>query len=134
MFPSHSRQQGAIASQLVADLADYEAGLRCLLQQRWDPELYRALSDQFDRMELLAAALPQLAGSWSELLISRVELTMALWTLRVPSRVNGRVEALHALHCSHVGAVLRDCVEYMVRPPQAAAASAEAPPPADPPA
>lgn len=98
MFPSHSPEQLAVAQRLAHELARYSAGLNVLLERRWDPDLYRELSDQFDRMQMGAQALPQLVGCWSELLVSRVELTQALWELRSPSRINGRMVALHARH------------------------------------
>jgi hypothetical protein len=98
MFPSHSPEQAAVASQLRSELADYQAGLRRLLERRWDPELYRELSDQFDRIQMLSEALPRLASTWTELLISRVDLMHALWTVRAPTRINGRVVAFHARH------------------------------------
>lgn len=112
---SHSPEQAAIASQLASELRSYDGKLRELLQRRWDPDLYRELSDQFDRMQMQAQSLPQLSASWTELLISRVELTHALWTLTAPSRINGRVVAHHAHHCLLIGEVMRKCQDYLAR-------------------
>jgi hypothetical protein len=112
MHPSHSPEQRAIASQLATELAAYDRGLEQLLQRGWDAELYRALSDQFDVMQMCAVSLPRLAASWSELLISRVELTHSLWTHRAPARINGRVVALHAQHRLMLQDVLRQCSQY----------------------
>lgn len=98
MFPLHSPEQLAVARQLSDELASYSAGLNLLLERRWDPVLYRELSDHFDRMQMHAQALPQLVRCWSELLVSRVELTQALWESRSPSRNDGRVIAMHAQH------------------------------------
>jgi DNA-binding GntR family transcriptional regulator len=112
MHPSHSPEQRAIASQLATALCAYEQGLERLLQRGWDADLYRSLSDQFDSMQMRAAALPVLAASWSELLITRVELTHALWSQRAPTRIDGRVIALHAQHRQAIGEVLRGCREY----------------------
>src|SRR5215212_2423976 len=95
---SHSPEQAAIASGLARQLTEYEDGLGELLQRHWDPELYRELSNRFDEMQMQATSLPRLASSWTELLITRVELTHALWTLTAPSRVNGKVVAYHARH------------------------------------
>ena len=113
MFPSHSPEQAAIASQFRAELADYEGGLRRLLENRWDPELYRALSDQFDRIQFFADALPRLSSTWTELLISRVDLMHALWTVRAPTRINGRVVAFHARHRMMIEEARAKCAEYV---------------------
>jgi len=104
MFPSHSPEQVAIASQLLEEMDRYAEGLRNLLERRWDPDLYRELSDRFDRMQLFAQSLPRLRMAWSDLMVNRVELTHALWSQRAPSHINGRVLALHAQH----EALLRD--------------------------
>jgi hypothetical protein len=95
---SHSPEQAAVAQQLEADLSAYERGMRELLQRRWDPDLYRELSDLFDRMHMRSTLLPRLALSWTELLITRVDLTHAMWSVTSPSRISGRVVALHAKH------------------------------------
>lgn len=112
MFPSHSSEQAAIASQLATDLDSYAEGLHELLDHRWDPGLYRQLSDQFDRMQMRAQSLPRVAGTWTELLISRVELTHALYNLRAPSRMNGRVAALHARHDALIEELRAKCRRY----------------------
>lgn len=98
MFPSHSPQQSAIAAQLVAELASYGQELDELIERRWDPELYRSVSDRFDRMQQYAEALLGLSTTWTELLISRVELMHALWSVSSPSRLGGKVRACHARH------------------------------------
>jgi hypothetical protein len=112
---SHSPEQAAIASELVRQLTEYEDGLRELLQRRWDPELYRALSDRFDDMQMHATLLPKLAASWTELLITRVDLAHALWTQTSPSRVNGKVVAFHARHKVLLEEVRRKCREYIAK-------------------
>ena len=104
MFPSHSPQQVAIASQLLEEMDRYAEGLRNLLERQWDPDLYRELSDRFDRMQLFAQSLPRLRLAWSDLMVNRVELTHALWSQGAPGRIDGRVLALHAQH----EALLRD--------------------------
>ncbi|NML47209.1 hypothetical protein HHL11_25910 [Ramlibacter sp. G-1-2-2] len=98
MFPSHSPQQAAIAAQLTAEIGAYERELEGLIERRWDPELYRSVSDRFDRMQMYAESLPGLSTSWTELLISRVELMHALWTASSPSRMGGKVRACYAQH------------------------------------
>lgn len=80
--------------------------------EHWDPELYRTLSDAFDRIQLLAASLPRLTYAWTELLISRVELTHALWSQRTPARVDGMVVALHERHRTMLLRMRDECVAY----------------------
>lgn len=113
MYPSHSPQQAVIAEQLANGLADYEAGMACLLGRQWDPELYRAMSDRFDLMQQYASALPRLSASWTELLISRTELLDAMWSLRTPTRVDGRVEAMLARHKMLIAQVRARCADYV---------------------
>ena len=115
MMMSHSPEQAAIASELVRQLTAYEDGMRELLQRLWDPDLYRQLSDRFDEMQMHATLLPKLAGSWTELLITRVDLTHALWTLTSPSRMNGKVVAFHAKHKVLIEEVRRKCGEYIAK-------------------
>jgi len=112
---SHSPEQAAIASEIAQQLGAYEDGLRELLQRRWDPELYRRLSDLFDEMQMRATLLPKLAASWTELLITRVDLTHALWALSSPSRINGKVVAFHARHKVLIEEVRRRCLEYVAK-------------------
>ena len=112
MLPSHSPELAAIASQLADELERYGEGLQTLLERRWDPDLYRELSERFDRMQMFAQALPRITPAWRELLVSRVELTHALWTLRGPSRINGRVLALHAEHDRLLRELRQKCRRY----------------------
>ena len=112
---SHSPEQAAIASELARQLTRYEDGLRDLLLRRWDPELYRELSDLFDAMQMEATLLPKLAASWTELLITRVDLTHALWSLSSPSRMNGKVVAYHARHKVLIEDVRRKCRDYIAK-------------------
>ncbi|MBK6004968.1 hypothetical protein JJB11_02585 [Ramlibacter ginsenosidimutans] len=113
MLPSHSPEQLAVAGQLSDELARYSAGLDVLLERHWDPALYRELSDHFDRMQMHAQALPRLVRSWSDLLISRVELTQALWESRSPRRSDGRVIALHAQHEQLIRELRGICSGYL---------------------
>jgi hypothetical protein len=111
---SHSPEQAAIAAEIDRQLAEYDKGLCALLQGHWDPALYRHLSDLFDAMQMKASLLPKLTSSWSELLITRVDLTHALWSVRTPSRIDGHVVAFHARHKVLIAEVRRECQEYMV--------------------
>ena len=112
MLPAHSPELAAIANQLADELDAYADGLNGLLERRWDPDLYRKLSEQFDRMQLFAQALPRLATSWSELVITRVELTHALFSLRSPNSINHRVASLHAQHAEVIREVRGKCKRY----------------------
>jgi hypothetical protein len=110
---SHSPEQAVIATHLAEELVAYDRQLGELLHGSWDPGVYRALSDQFDRMQTMAQALPVLSSSWTELLISRVDLTHALWSLSTPTRINGRVRAYHARHGELVEEVRLKCLRYL---------------------
>jgi hypothetical protein len=110
---SHSPEQAAIAAVIDRQLVEYEEGLRELLQGHWEPELYRRLSDLFDEMQMKASLLPRLTSSWSELLITRVDFTHALWSVRSPTRIDGHVVAFHARHKVVIAEVRRECQEYM---------------------
>jgi hypothetical protein len=116
MFPSHSPEQASIAAQLAQDLAAYDEGMRRVVRGQWEPAFYRKLADQFDRMQMQASLLPRLTACWSELLISRVELTHALWTA-VPSGNQARVAACHARHRLLVARVQRECQAYLAPRP-----------------
>jgi hypothetical protein len=130
MFPSHSPQQSVIARQLVNELAEYDAGMHRLLRERWDAGLYRDLSDRFDRMQMLAAALPGVTASFSELLIARVELMQTLWgTPALPP--DSSMAARHAQHQALVREVMRKCLRYLTQPEEAAASQGEATLPAN---
>lgn len=109
----HSPGQAATASKLAEELADYEFGLRELLHGGWDPARYRQLSDLFDRMQMQAMLLPKLDASWTELLITRVDLLHALWSASDPRRMNGKVVAFLARHRVLIEEVRHTCGEYV---------------------
>ena len=108
MLPSHSPQQAALAAQLADELGEYGAGMDRLLD-RWDPQLYRDLCERFDRMQLYVDALPRLSTSFTELLISRVELLHATW-----GDQPARIVAKHACRQVLVREVMRKAMQYMV--------------------
>lgn len=112
MFPSHLPEQRAIASQFVDELAAYEDDLRGLVERRWDPELAAGLSARFERLQKYSGALPAITKSWTELLISRVELVHALWSISSPSRLGGKVRASYAQHKLRIAEVRRQCGQY----------------------
>lgn len=101
-----------IATQLSAALEVYERDLDDLVKRRWEPELYVRLGEQFDAMRGYAAALPSLALEWTDLLITRLELSNDLWAARAPGRLTGRVLGLHAQHKVVIGNLRRKCESY----------------------
>lgn len=113
----HSPEQEAIAADLGRRLEAYAAGWRHLLRGGWDAESYRALCSEFDAIQLQVEALPGLSVGWTELLISRVELVHALWSLSTPSRINGRVLACHAQHELLVERLRRQCAGFLEQAP-----------------
>jgi hypothetical protein len=124
MFPSHSPQQSAIARQLVNELAEYDAGMHRLLHERWQAGLFRELSERFDRMQMVAAALPTVTTSFSELLITRVELMQTLWgTPGLPP--DSSMAARYAQHQALVREVMRKCLRYLTQPAEAAVSQGE---------
>jgi hypothetical protein len=110
MFPTHSPQQASIAAQLRDELLAYGAGMDRFVAQ-WDMQLYRELCDRFDRIQMYAEALPRLSASFTELLISRVELLHALW-----DGVPARVVAKHAAHAQRVRELLHKLERYVAEP------------------
>lgn len=118
MFPSHSPEQAAVASQLLGELDRYDKGLRVLLERRWDPVLYRDLSDRFDRMQMFAQALPRIAADWTELVISRVELTQALWAVREKNPVSSSALSAHARHEEIIREIRQRCGRYLSDDPR----------------
>ena len=115
MLPSHSSEQATIAAQLALDLAEYDDGVRRLVRGQWEPAFYRYLADHFDRMHLKASMLPRLTVSWSELLISRVELTHALWSAG-PVGGKARIATCQTRHRLLIARAQRECMGYVTRP------------------
>lgn len=109
MLPSPLPERRAAAAQFLDELAAYETGLRGLVERRWDPELAAGLSARFERLQQYANSLPGLAPGWPELLISRVELVHALWSISSPSRLGGKVRACYAQHKLRIAAVRAQC-------------------------
>ena len=109
----HSPEQVALANDIARRLDAYAAGWRALLQGGWDAAAYRALCSEFDAIQLQVEALPGLTAGWTELLISRVELVHALWSLSTPTRTNGRVMACHAQHHLLVQELRARCERFL---------------------
>jgi hypothetical protein len=120
MFPSHLPQQAAIASQLATELVEYQQGLGRLLAAAWDARLYGRLRERFDRITMYANALPLLAVSHAELVITRVELLRAVHDAAGVSP-DAEVVARHAEHDLAIAQVLRKCMRYVTQPGAGAA-------------
>src|SRR3954464_5080360 len=104
MNPSRAAEQAAIASQLLDALQTYEDDVRLLVEKGLDPELAQRIGEQFDRMRMDAGALPTLSVSWVELLISRFDMTQALWASRTGGATH-RVVKLHEYHLTVIAEV-----------------------------
>jgi len=109
MYPGHDNELRASAAQLLNELQTYEGRLDELVNRRWDPELYVGLADHVELMRPYASALTSLTRSWTDFLITRLDFSSALWAIRGPSRINGRVLTLHTRHKLAVAQVRRDC-------------------------
>src|SRR4051812_12468211 len=84
---SHAGERRAIAFQLLAALEKYDQELGPLLKG-YDPERYTDLSRQFDQLRLYVASLPELSVPWVSVLISRAEMTYALFKARGDARAS----------------------------------------------
>lgn len=93
---------GAIAQQLLEELDTYQRLLAEFESSRWDAGRALTLAEQADRVQLCAQTLPRIAVSYTEFLISRAELSHALFT-----RVGSAGEALPDEYARHVGALDR---------------------------
>ena len=112
MIPSAAAEKAAIARQLLDALRKYEADVALLVELGLDPELAQRIGDQFDRMRMYSSELPALSVSWVELLISRFDMTQALWASRTGAATH-RVVKLHDYHVSIIAEVRRKCLDYV---------------------
>ncbi|MBC5763319.1 hypothetical protein [Ramlibacter albus] len=108
MIPSHKAEQAAIARQLLEALARYDRDLSLLVARGLDAELAQRVSEQFDLMRSYSTALPTLSVTWVELLISRFDMTHAMWSNRNGGTTH-RVAKLHAYHRSIIDEARRKC-------------------------
>jgi hypothetical protein len=89
---SHAGERRAIAFQLIAALEKYEHDL-LPLAKGYDPERYANLSRQFEELRLFAASLPELSVPWVAMLISRTEMTFALFKAQQAQKRGGGEQA-----------------------------------------
>jgi hypothetical protein len=106
---SHLPEQHAIALQLLAALDRYAGDLEPLFRRGYDPELYASLSEQFDAMRLLVISLPPLSFSWVMLLITRAELTHALFKAQQDASQAASLAQHHAAHKGAIGELRGSC-------------------------
>ena len=91
----------AIAEQMLGELDAYERLLARLMREPRNPELVQLLSEQTDRIYICGQTLPRVAVSFTEFLVTRAELTHALWT----GRATSRGEPAATLHQEHLAAI-----------------------------
>jgi hypothetical protein len=114
VLPSHQGEQSATAFQLAAALEHYESSVDQLVGRGYDPELHAALTREFEQMRMYASSLPEFSVSWVSLLISRFELTHALWK---STRVTGdpRVMGAHGDHKEAIAGLRKRCTRMLAR-------------------
>jgi len=95
------------------------------------PKLAQSLGEQFDRMRMYVTALPALSVIWVELLISRFEITQALWSSRTGGPTN-RLVHLHEYHVAILREVRLKCQGYVQAAAPPTAPSRPEPAPAAP--
>jgi hypothetical protein len=111
MFTPPAIDTRMAAAQLRATLERYEQQLALLVAKGYEAHLYSRMSRRFDEMRGSAAALPQLSVPWVTLLISRVELTHALYLAH-----NGNASAVErqfTVHTAAVSALKQACAEVL---------------------
>lgn len=113
-MPSHRAEQSATAFQLAAALEHYETSVDQLVARGDDLELHAAMTRQLEPMRLYVGALPDMSVAWVALLITRFELTLALWKA---ARWAGdaRVLAAHEEHKEAIEALRRRCTRMLGR-------------------
>lgn len=108
----HSAEQAAIASQLLGALDQYDKDLSLLVTHGLDPELAQQVSERFDLMRMYSTALPALSVTWVELLISRFDMTHAMWSNR-NGGTSHRVAKLYEYHRSVIAEARAKCRAYL---------------------
>jgi len=95
---------GPIAERTLELLAEYERAASALLAPTLDLDAYARASELFDDAQLLATDLPEARVAWVEVLISRFEMTHALW---LSGRSTADEETIRALAARHLAALER---------------------------
>lgn len=98
----------AIAEQMLGELDAYELLLARLVGDPRNPELMQLLSEQTDRIYLCGQTVPRIAVSFTEFLVTRAELTHALWAGNA-ARAGEPAETLHLEHLAAIELLRRAC-------------------------
>lgn len=101
---SDASEVAAVAFELLDALHNYEQHVDALVGTGWDPDLYMRASDYFEQMRLCAPSLTKAQVAWIELLISRFEMSQALWSARHAEQAD---DVLVECHARHKGAIDR---------------------------
>lgn len=99
---------------LLAALHRYEQLLQQLVPAGWDTGLYTESSLVFDEMSIHVRPLARLRVCWMEVLISRYELTHALWDTRTHGTPN-EVAAMGTKHLLAVERLRQLCTQDVAR-------------------
>lgn len=114
MLPSHQAEQSASAFQLAAALEPYESSVDQLVASGYDPELHASITRQIEQMRVHAGALPEFSVVWVALLISRFELTHALWKAD-RAAADPAVLAAYGEHKESIAGLRRHCTRILAR-------------------
>lgn len=100
---------GSVVVQAIAEqMLRYERLLSRLVQEPRDPELLQLLAEQTERVYICGQTLPRVAVSFTEFLVSRAELTHALWTANA-ARPGDNATTLHQEHVAALELLRRAC-------------------------
>ena len=109
---SHAGERRAIASTLLCGLERYGQDTQALVKG-YDPERYRKLAQQFDHLRLLASSLPELSVPWVALLISRAELTFALFKAPHDPAARASIPTMLERHREHLEELMGSCARLI---------------------
>jgi hypothetical protein len=117
MSAPQSQALTAIASQLVGALETYDADVARMVEAWPDPDNYRAVSDQIERIRMYSSALSEARVQWVELLISHAELVHVLWRGQYGHEPDARdqVDAVRERHQDCVVALRNRCNRLIAR-------------------
>jgi hypothetical protein len=113
MSASQFHALSAVAFQLAAALDAYEEELAVLVRTPADGEAYQRVGRRMDEMRMYAAALPQVAVAWVEVLIRHFELTHALWRAQQDPSGNVALDGVQHQLGEAVARLSRKCVQLM---------------------
>ena len=109
---SHPGERQAMASALWLGLRNYREELQ-RVADAYDPEACRALTERFDDLRLYAACLPELSVPWVSVVISRAEMTIALFKGHRDAGEREKGLALIEVHRGHVDKLGGACIRLL---------------------